>query len=379
MFITLFFCDATGTVVHIHGEGQPWPDAQGQALSTVLGLDEQDSYLTRDPPHTLPCSPPALGGKHMLARLAPLPDTLAPRGGFVVCLTPALCPGLAETERPTSAQTSSALPALVDYTVFNAVFHDARDAIILIDSTLTILVANRRAQKVYAPDADLPLTNRNFLTIIHPDDQESITHAISKLNVGASWRRPLSTVSGGTVVPVKLRMRCLSTEGARLYQIMLRDLRQHMALEQDLEKTRQTVAGMNIALKQVLRTVEEEKQELKEELVQQVREEVLPAVDRLVREDSPLVREAFQSALKEKIADLSDTQTGQVSLPMVLTPREMDICRLIQQGWQGKAIAEELYIAFETLQSHRKNIRQKLGLKGSSTSLSAFLQNHAPL
>jgi DNA-binding NarL/FixJ family response regulator len=56
----------------------------------------------------------------------------------------------------------------------------------------------------------------------------------------------------------------------------------------------------------------------------------------------------------------------------------MDICRLIQQGWQGRAIAEELGISFETLQTHRKNIRRKLGLKGGPVSLSAFVQQHPP-
>jgi DNA-binding NarL/FixJ family response regulator len=72
------------------------------------------------------------------------------------------------------------------------------------------------------------------------------------------------------------------------------------------------------------------------------------------------------------------TTPESASLFTQLTPREMDICRLIQQSWQGRAIAEELGISFETLQTHRKNIRRKLGLKGGKISLSAFVQQHPP-
>jgi DNA-binding NarL/FixJ family response regulator len=136
---------------------------------------------------------------------------------------------------------------------------------------------------------------------------------------------------------------------------------------------------MNTALKQVLRNVEEERQELKDGLVQQVRDEVLPTVKRIVQEDSHLVRQAYRSALEERIADMSESPDDTVALFARLTPRETDICRLIQQSWQGRAIAEQLGISFETLQTHRKNIRRKLGLKGGSLSLAAFLQQHPPL
>ena len=136
---------------------------------------------------------------------------------------------------------------------------------------------------------------------------------------------------------------------------------------------------MDTALKHVLRNVEEERQELKEGLVQQVREEVLPTVERIVQEDSHLVRQAYRSALEERIADMAEAPSDTAALFALLTPREMDICRLLQQSWQGRAIAEQLGISFETLQTHRKNIRRKLGLKGGPVSLSAFLQQHPPL
>ncbi|MCF8040171.1 MAG: LuxR C-terminal-related transcriptional regulator [Desulfohalobiaceae bacterium] len=57
-----------------------------------------------------------------------------------------------------------------------------------------------------------------------------------------------------------------------------------------------------------------------------------------------------------------------------LTPTEMEVCQYIQDGLTSKEIAEKLYSSFETIQTHRKNIRKKMGLKGSKTPLCTYLR-----
>ncbi len=371
---TLLFCDAEGTVLDVHDETRRWSRAVGSSLIHVLGLSD------RDAPDLLPrlCTGPSLtlpsaDGERLSVRLATLPPALSPAGGFVACLT--LTSDLGILENCDGPLPAAPTAASLDYAVFNAVFNDVRDAIILTDENLRILTANPTAHRLYAPEDGATLTGQDFLSLFDAQDRDGVRAATRKLKSGASWKSSLAMLRHGTsLAPAKFKVRCLSAGGVRLYQFMLRDQRDRMALERDLEMSRQAVAGMNIALKQVLLSAEEEKQELKDDLVQQMREEVLPVVDRLAREDSPLVREAFKTALEEKIADLTDPPLDPTPLSSVLTPREADICRLIQQGWQGRAMAEELGISFETLQTHRKNIRRKLGLRGAGASLQAFLQ-----
>jgi len=371
----LFFCDDSGTIVEAHaGKFPEWDMPPGTPIWEALDVITPDmsSFLERFPlgqAHGL--TGPA--GQPLTLRTLQLPFRLAPRGGFLVTLVLlALTAPLPSATPPTSAAT-------LDYAVFDALFHDAQDAILLTDDAFSILAANRKAQTLYAPK-DGALTETNLERILRREDAPRILATARALKSGASWRGPLVTIdAGGLLAPVKLNLRCVSVGEARLYQFMLRDQRKRMALERDLAQSRIQVADMNTTLKQVLRNVEEERQELKDELVQQVREEVLPTVERIVLEDSPLVRQAYRSALEEKIADMVETTQDSASLLGQLTPREMDICRLIQQSWQGRAIAQELGISFETLQTHRKNIRRKLGLKGGPTSLAAFLQQQPPL
>jgi len=373
----MFFCDATGRIVEAHAEQAPeWDCQPATLLREVLGIDEveMDALLTRFPPgnaHSLT----GPHGQPLILRLIPFPHALSPAGGYVAALT--LAP-LTLAAPPTSDNAPPSASSL-DYAVFNAIFNDAQDAILLTDDTFRILAANRKAHALYAAGAEC-LDGSALPRIMRPADEPIILAEARALKSGASWRGRLTTLGpDGHETPVRVTVRCLSVGEVRLYQFMLGDLRGRMALERDLARSRMQVADMNTALKQVLRNVEEDRQELKDGLVQQVREEVLPTVERIVQEDSHMVRQAYRSALEEKIADMVETPPDAASLFAKLSPREMDICRLIQQSWQGRAIAEQLGISFETLQTHRKNIRRKLGLKGGPVSLSVFLQQHPPL
>jgi len=373
----MFFCDATGRVIETHAEQSPeWDLQPGTLLWEALGIDEaeMDALLSRVPPggaHSLT----GPHGQPLILRLIPFPRSLSPVGGYLAALTLTALTLAAPPAVNTPVQSASTL----DYAVFNAVFNDVQDAILLTDDAFRILAANRKAHALYASGEEC-LDGSALPRILHHADEVRVLAAARALKSGTSWRGSLTTLGpDGQETPARITVRCLSVGEVRLYQFMLGDLRRRMALERDLAKSRMQVADMNTALKQVLRNVEEERQELKDGLVQQVREEVLPTVERIVQEDSHLVRQAYRSALEEKIADMVETSPDADSLFTLLTPREMDICRLIQQSWQGRAIAEQLGISFETLQTHRKNIRRKLGLKNGPVSLSAFLQQQPPL
>jgi DNA-binding CsgD family transcriptional regulator len=57
-----------------------------------------------------------------------------------------------------------------------------------------------------------------------------------------------------------------------------------------------------------------------------------------------------------------------------LSAREVSIALMIRHGWSSADIAQSLQLAPETVKSHRRNIRKKLGLTGSHQSLRLYLQ-----
>lgn len=69
--------------------------------------------------------------------------------------------------------------------------------------------------------------------------------------------------------------------------------------------------------------------------------------------------------------DASDNFLKQFSL----TRRELEVIRLIKNGCTNQQISDELYLSVYTVETHRRNIMQKLGLS-NSTSLMKFIYEY---
>jgi two-component system response regulator NreC len=48
-----------------------------------------------------------------------------------------------------------------------------------------------------------------------------------------------------------------------------------------------------------------------------------------------------------------------------LTDRELDVYRMIAEGYSSGVIAAKLFISTHTVDTHRENIKRKLGLKSA--------------
>ena len=56
-----------------------------------------------------------------------------------------------------------------------------------------------------------------------------------------------------------------------------------------------------------------------------------------------------------------------------LTPKEIEIINFIKQGKTVKEIADVLCLSTRTIETHRNNIRSKLGIKNKKVNLTTYL------
>jgi two-component system response regulator NreC len=61
----------------------------------------------------------------------------------------------------------------------------------------------------------------------------------------------------------------------------------------------------------------------------------------------------------------------------MITPKEKEILHLIADGLSSKQIAERLSISFYTVQTHRKNMLAKMGVKNTPELIVKILSQAA--
>lgn len=142
--------------------------------------------------------------------------------------------------------------------------------------------------------------------------------------------------------------------------------------QQELVAKSRRLEEVNTALKVLLRQREDDRKELEERFVSNVREMVLPYLNRMRR--TRLDRD------QQNYLDIVMSNLNEIASPLLnilrhanLTPRELEVASLIKEGRRTKEIAEIAGIAPCSVDSHRNAIRKKLGLSTRKINLRSYL------
>jgi DNA-binding CsgD family transcriptional regulator len=144
--------------------------------------------------------------------------------------------------------------------------------------------------------------------------------------------------------------------------------------EKELKNKTAQLQELNSALKVLLIKKEENRVDLEEKMVSNVRELIFPYLIKLNNGKLPDKEKAFiniiESNLKEIMSPFAHSLT---SVYPGLTPTEIQVANLIKQGKTTKDIAELSNLSPRTIEFHRDNIRTKLGIKNKKINLRTHL------
>lgn len=130
----------------------------------------------------------------------------------------------------------------------------------------------------------------------------------------------------------------------------------------------------NAALRVLLKKRDEDRTELEEKVLSNVKEMVLPYLEKLKRTGLDQRQTTFASILESNIDDIiSPFLRRMSSIYLGLTPSQTQVAILVRQGKRTKGIAELLDLSPKTIEDHRKNLRKKFGLKNKKTNLRTHL------
>jgi PAS domain S-box-containing protein len=143
---------------------------------------------------------------------------------------------------------------------------------------------------------------------------------------------------------------------------------------EELEGKTRNLEEVNTALRVLLKSREEDKSELEEKVLFNVRELVAPYLEKLKKSRLDDKQKGYTNILESNLNDITSPFSQRFSSRYLkLTPTEIQVANLIKHGKSTKEIAEFLNLSSQTIEFHRKNIREKIGIKNKRANLRTHL------
>ncbi|MBQ4133516.1 MAG: PAS domain S-box protein [Desulfovibrionaceae bacterium] len=145
--------------------------------------------------------------------------------------------------------------------------------------------------------------------------------------------------------------------------------------EKELHEKSEKLEEMNAALRVILNRMNSDKDELESKVYMNIRDLVMPYVDKLESMTHNEVQQSYLNIIKQNLQNIASSFAVQFSKRNVsLTPREIQIANMINENMSNKDIAAILYISESSVEFHRHNIRKKLGLVDKKVNLKTYLR-----
>ncbi len=144
--------------------------------------------------------------------------------------------------------------------------------------------------------------------------------------------------------------------------------------EEELSQRSAEIGEANTALRVLLKRRMEDQKNLEARLQQNIDELVVHYIRELKNcaLDQRAIR--YLNLLESNFKDIVSPFLNSISSGCKnLTPKEIQVANMIKEGMMSKDIAELLGVSIGTVDTHRSNIRKKLGLKKAKTNLRSYL------
>lgn len=276
-----------------------------------------------------------------------------------------------------------------------AIVESSDDAIIGKSLDGRILTWNRGAQNIYGYTAQEAIGQN--ISILVPDDRLDEVHAILQKIRKAEFIDHYESIrhtKDGRQIHISLTVSPIQDGSGKIIgaSSIARDITERKRMEEALRKAYEELEmkvqqrtmelaeksthleEINTALRVLLKQREDDRKELGEQILINVRNLIAPYIERLkgskLSSTHATLVEIVDSHLHEITSSFGRTLSMQHA---ALTPTEMRIASFIKDGRTTAAIAEILCISEKTVACHRANVRKKLGLQGGRNNLRSFL------
>jgi len=259
--------------------------------------------------------------------------------------------------------------------IFHTLYPDTGEGILFTYSDLKIASANDRLCQIFETSIQR-LLGIDCQTLIEKRDLPSFEGAIKNIGNHISWTAELRGLRNETRFPIKLTIKRIPIEKTVIFSIVVRDLTSRENLKEQLRQEKSNRREMYITLRNMMKAFEREKSGIETGVSHKIETLLIPALEKIRNESSEDLRNTYLELLQDQLIHLTRGFSKELDARFLrLTRSEMLICSHIQSGLSSKEIAEIMNISVETVLTHRRNIRKKLGLRRKRVNLFSLLSS----
>ena len=146
--------------------------------------------------------------------------------------------------------------------------------------------------------------------------------------------------------------------------------------EDKVEKRTIELKELNTALTVLLRKSDKDRVELEEKILLNIKELIIPILRKLATSQLDDKQRSYINTIETNLNNIISPFSRVLSSKYSsLTPKEIQIAKLIKEGKTSKEIAELIASNKNAIEFHRKNLTRKLGLRNTKINLRTHLQS----
>jgi PAS domain S-box-containing protein len=152
------------------------------------------------------------------------------------------------------------------------------------------------------------------------------------------------------------------------------DISDRKKMEEELAIRATNLEELNTTLTVLLKRREQDRTKLEEKVLINIKELVMTYLEKLKRGCLSDRQRTYLNILESNLKDIVSPFARNLSINhWGLTHKEIEVANLIKYGMTTKEIAALLNLSIRTIESHRKNIRNKLGITKKNSNLRTYL------
>lgn len=274
---------------------------------------------------------------------------------------------------------------------FKTIFENANDEIAYIGIDGTIIDVNDRVEDITGYSRQESIGKKFYeFGALSPDVWQEFIELTADLLAGKTRETHIMEIEirgkAGKRVCAEVNPRVVKKGGEISgVLVIIRDISDRKKQEELLRKHRDDLERLvnertmnlgeaNAALKIMLQKAEEVKAELEDKILFNVKEFILPYLEKLRKSNLDPAQEVYLNSLEENLNEMTSPFLHGISTKYLkLTPTEIRIANMVKQGKTSKEISDLLNMSARTIDTHRYNIRVKLGIKNQKINLRTHL------